>query len=110
MSQTQKQYNHDIDVMKAILVIGMIVDHAAILLADNHTRTITEEFKTLIALVSFSGFLFCFGYTTWLAYFSKAPTFQRVFPSAMRPLVAYYISAYFYGLFVERSYGSDTLV
>jgi hypothetical protein len=109
MQTTEQPYNHDIDVMKALLVIGMIVDHAVILLADNHVRTITEEFKTLIALVSFSGFLFCFGYTTWLAYFSKAPTLQRVLPSAIRPLVAYYISAYFYGLFVERTYGNSDL-
>lgn len=110
MIQAQKPYDHSIDVMKAILVIGMVVDHALILLADNPTRTMTDEFKKTIDLVSFSAFLFCFGYASWLAYFSKAPSLRRVLPSALRPLIAYFISAFFYTLFVERAYGSEDLL
>lgn len=106
MSQIQKYYNPDIDVMKAILVIGMIADHALMLLADEPTRRLTAEFKSTVDLVSFSGFLFSFGYVTWLSYVSKAATFNRVFSSILRPLIAYYISAFFYMLFVERSYES----
>ncbi len=110
MSQSQKHHSLEIDVMKALLAVGMILDHAIILLADKPARTLTTEFKNVIGLVSFSGFLFCFGYATWHAYFSKAPAFKRILPSALRPWIAYYISAYFYLLFIERSYGNADLL
>ncbi|MBV6396062.1 MAG: hypothetical protein HFACDABA_01650 [Anaerolineales bacterium] len=110
MTQTHKPYEHSLDVMKAILVIGMVVDHALMLLADGPTRALTDGFKKTIDLVSFSAFLFCFGGATWLAYFSKTPPARRILASALRPFIAYFISAFFYTLFVERAYGSEDLL
>jgi len=110
MIQPAKPYEHSLNVMKAILVIGMVVDHALMLLADGPTRAATDGFKKTIDLVSFSAFLFCFGHTTWLAYFSKTPPARRILSSALRPFIAYFISAVFYTLFVERAYGSEDLL
>jgi hypothetical protein len=110
MSETHNQHRLDIDVLKAILVIGMVLDHAVVLLGDKPTRVLLTEPKNIVTIVSFSGFLFCFGYTTWLAYFSTMPTIKRVFTTVLRILVVYYVSGYFYALFVERQYSTSDLL
>lgn len=104
-----KQHNLDIDVLKALLIIGMVLAHAIVILGDKNVRSISQDFKVTIFLVSYSGFLFCFGYTTWLSYFSKETSFKRILTSVVRIVIAYYISAYIYTLFVDRAYGNADL-
>ncbi|MBK8823284.1 MAG: hypothetical protein IPN58_11920 [Anaerolineales bacterium] len=110
MSQPKKQYSLDIDILKALLVLGMIIVHAISLLADAPTRELTEGFVVVIGLVSFSGFLFSFGYTTWLSYFSSDAPITRILPTVFRIIVTYYISAFIYILFVERAYSKADIL
>ncbi|MEW5939408.1 MAG: hypothetical protein AB1750_07095 [Chloroflexota bacterium] len=105
MSTPGKQHNLEIDASKGLFVVTMVLAHVIVLLSDQATRIFTAELKMAATLASFSGFLFCFGFATWHAYFSQAPSLKRVLPSAIRPWIAYYISSIFYLLFVERLYG-----
>jgi hypothetical protein len=107
MPKLQKQYSHDIDILKALLVLGMIIVHVISLLGDGATRELTEGFVVMIGVVSFSGFLFGFGYTTWLSYISTDSGFRRIFPTISRIIIAYYFSTFFYIMFVERAYGKS---
>jgi hypothetical protein len=100
----QKPRAREIDVLKAMLIVGMICAHTFALVAGTPARTASQDFRELINLVSFSGFLFCFGYAAQVAYFSEKPELTRIYRPAARTLSAYYISAFAYLFFVERNY------
>lgn len=80
--------------MKGALVIGMVLAHSLQLLSK--PRGIFAYFSTTINLITFSGFLLCFGYVFYLAYLSKP--FEQVSgkmaKTAGKSLVAYYISGF----------------
>jgi hypothetical protein len=59
MSTHASQRNRDIDLMKALLIIGMVISHTFTLEAGRDARQAAHAFNELINLVSFSGFLFC---------------------------------------------------
>lgn len=104
MKAANKPRQRALDVMKAILIIGMICAHTFALVAGTQARTASQDYRELINLVSFSGFLFCFGYAAQVAYFSGKPDLKRIYRPAVRTLSAYYISAFAYLFFVERNY------
>lgn len=81
-----------IDIMKGLLTIGMILAHVWQLLG-NGQQWVLNQFSLLINLVSFSGFLFCFGFAVWYAYFSKPNVpYKSMFKVIMKCYAAFVIS------------------
>jgi len=62
-----KQRSSEIDLTKGILTIGMVFAHVIQFLGDGQSRLLYSE-SLITVLVSFSGFLFCFGFASWIAY------------------------------------------
>ncbi len=66
----------------------------------------------LVDLVAFSGFLFCFGYSCYLAYFrpERPLAMRRIASTALKPLLAFLVSGLAYRLFIQhRSFDSMML-
>lgn len=82
------------DFFKALLVFGMILAHT-IQLAMHTENQVLLVFSRYINLVTFSGFLFSFGYVSRLAYLekSRAAIWRRLLRNFLATLLAYYISA-----------------
>lgn len=64
--------NIEIDITKGLLTIGMIFAHVVGLLYNQQSIPLIFLKHYIIDLVSFPGFLFCFGFTSWVAYYQKA--------------------------------------
>src|SRR3954463_4049261 len=89
---TQRKRDTQIDVLKGMLVCAMIISHMSGLWFVDIGRI----FSPLARLVTFSGFMFCFGLVTQMAYFSKSDLdFRRILPAIYRPLLAFYVCAVF---------------
>jgi hypothetical protein len=82
-----------LDIFKGLLVFGMILAHI-IQILGNRNDYLLSAISKYINLISFSGFLFAFGYANYFAYFSK--DFQvvkwRMFKTGLKILLAFYIS------------------
>lgn len=92
-----------LDTTKGILVLGMVLAHVIQFFAVDHT--IMTLFSTFANLVCFSGFLFCFGYASYLAYLRKENiSKQRMIKNSFRILACFYISGIYYRLFVNDSF------
>jgi hypothetical protein len=91
-----RQRDTGLDVFKAILVIGMIYAHV---LDIWRLSFMGSDFTSAVLnVVSFSGFLFCFGYAAQIAYFSEERlNYRRIFATIYRPLLAFYLV----GLYIE---------
>jgi hypothetical protein len=92
-----------LDTTKGIFVLVMVLVHVITFFAVDHT--IMTLFSTFASLACFSGFLFCFGYASYLAYLRKEniPK-QRMIKNSFKILVAFYISGISYRLFVNDSF------
>lgn len=92
-----------LDVFKGLLVFGMILAHI-IQLLGNKNDFLLKAISTYINLISFSGFLFAFGYANYFAYFSK--NFQsvkwRMFKTGLKILTAFYISGIAFRVIFEK--------
>ena len=93
-----------LDIMKSILVLGMIAAHVFQLCYVGGNRYIAL-FSLYINIITFSSFMFCFGCTSYLAYFknSRSETNCRLKRIFFRLLVSFYISGFAYLLFVNNS-------
>ena len=95
--------NAAIDRVKGLLTVGMVYAHTLAILglpgADIFSGVVG-----LIDLVAFSGFLFCFGYGCYLAYFRPAHPLpmRRIAATAIKPLVAFLLSGLAYRLFIQH--------
>lgn len=67
---------------------------------------ITKILVNLINLSTFSGFMFCFGYTNQIAYYRKEwkNSFGKMLKNVCRMLIAFYISGIAYVALVEERY------
>lgn len=92
-----------LDTTKGICVLVMVLAHVINFFAVDHT--IMTLFSTFAGLACFPGFLFCFGYASYLAYLRKEniPK-QRMIKNSFKILVAFYISGISYRLFVNDSF------
>lgn len=88
----------------------MIFDHILLVITIKEQRVPVWELKLIFDLVSYSGFLFCFGYATEIAYFAEIPNFRKVYLSAFRILVAFYISSVFALLFYTKQYDTADFI
>ncbi len=92
-----------IDYMKSFLVIGMIFGHTIQFLnarSGSMVNALLVGFSAYIDLITFPGFLFCFGYACYVAYLRKESKEARpkIFRTAIKILLAYYISAFAFKL------------
>lgn len=87
-----KQRNLEIDLTKGILTVGMVFSHTVQFLTNNPNK-ILIFISSLTDLVSFSGFLFCFGFAAWMAYL-QAPQrpWSRIFKTTLKFYIAFIIS------------------
>lgn len=93
----------EIDICKGILTVTMILCHC-IQFFGNETEGVQKILADVINLATFSGFLFCFGYVSDIAYYRKEwkESAGKMLKNAVRLLAAFYISGIAYVAFVEQ--------
>ncbi len=93
-----------IDILKGILTIQMILAHCIQFYVDMERDRAAFHVSEYINLTTFSGFFFCFGYASCLAYFNKEwrDAAGRLMKNALRLLMGFYLSSFCYVIFVER--------
>ena len=98
------EYAKRIDIFKGFLTVQMIFAHCIQFYTDLEKNTVALHLSEYINLTTFSGFLFCFGYASYLAYFRKErrEASRRLLGNAGKMLTAYYISCFCYAIFVEK--------
>ncbi len=97
-------YAKKIDIMKGILTLQMIFAHCIQFYTDLEKNTLALHISEYINLTTFSGFLFCFGYASYLSYFTKErrEASRRLFHNGWKLLAGYLISCFGYTIFVEK--------
>jgi len=99
-----------IDIKKGILVLGMLLAHC-IQFFYSGSNLLLKCISEYANLVTFSGFFFCFGYVSWLAYFKKENLpVEKMLKTAFKCYVAFVLSGVVFKLFVEREGFSYVLV
>lgn len=101
-----------IDLFKGLLVLGMVYCHTLQFFSDQQVYPDGQKWIDAINLITFSGFVFSFGYVSQLAYYSKS--FRQAAPrmgmTALKTLVAFYVSGTAYRLFIDgRVLGWDNI-
>lgn len=81
-----KKRSEEIDITKGLLTIGMVLAHAIQLLSSGQSRVL-NAMSLGANFVSFSGFMFCFGFASWAAYLSQP---RLPWPSILRTSVRCY--------------------
>lgn len=106
----KKERDRTIDIMKVLLVIGMILAHCIQLIGQ--PMFITNVLSILINLITFSGFLFCFGYAVSIAYLDKDKGIvtKKIIKNAIEILIAFYISGISYEIFMVKELGLEKLI
>jgi fucose 4-O-acetylase-like acetyltransferase len=98
-----KKRESAIDLFKGLLVLGMVYCHTLQFFSDPQVYPNGQPIIELINLITFSGFVFSFGYVSQLAYYSK--TFRQAAPrllsAALKALLAFYISGTAYRVFID---------
>lgn len=96
-----KKRDLSIDIFKAFLVIGMILCHSMQFFSKEDF--LTQILITFFNFITFPGFVFAFGYTSYLAYFSSEVEIakKKMLKNAVKILIAFYISGISYRVFVD---------
>jgi len=94
----------NIDLFKAILVLVMVLGHVFLLIAQ--TNSIFYWIGIYANLTCFSGFLFCFGYSTYVAYLTKDfdQVKNKLLKNIYKLIIVFYISGVTYDLLIEKNY------
>ncbi len=92
-----------LDVFKGLLLFGMILAHIIQILEITNNSLLNAVSK-YINLISFSGFLFAFGYGNYFAYFSKdfRSCKLRMLNTSFKILIAFYISGIAFRTLFEK--------
>ncbi|AOZ93660.1 hypothetical protein [Paenibacillus crassostreae] len=98
------QREREIDIFKGLLVLGMIYCHCLQFFSDQMIFPQGQQFIDVINLITFSGFVFSFGYVCQLAYYSKpfSRVWHRMLVTAIKTLLAFYISGTAFRLFIDK--------
>ena len=106
-----KVRNRGIDLFKGILIILMIVSHILQLLFFSHKELIYNKF---VNLITFSGFMFSFGYVTYFAYIStnidKLIFRKKMIKNFLKTIIAFYISSFVYRYFIDNYISIDVIL
>lgn len=102
--EVMKKRDIKIDLYKGLLVIGMIYCHVLQFFIDLGDNTIANYITWYINAITFSGFVFTFGYTSYIAYFSKSfkASYLRIMTSIGKLVIAFYISGISFRVLVEH--------
>ncbi|TJY41005.1 acyltransferase [Cohnella pontilimi] len=97
------QRERAIDFFKGLLVLGMIYCHTLQFFSDQQIYPIGQRWIDFINLITFSGFVFSFGYVSQLAYYAKPlrKAAPRMAMAAVKTLLAFYISGTAFRLFID---------
>ncbi|WP_138495274.1 acyltransferase family protein [Paenibacillus pinistramenti] len=99
----ERRRDRSIDLFKGLLVAGMVYCHCLQFFSDQQVYPAGQRWIDIINLITFSGFVFSFGYASQLAYYSKS--FRRAAPrmllTAFKMLVAFWLSGLAYRLFID---------
>lgn len=88
-----------IDILKGIFVVGMVWGHMMDMWST--TNGVAGNIYYTLSIVTFSGFLFCFGYGMQVSYSRGRLTLMQILSNAARILIAFYISGFAYELIVH---------
>lgn len=94
--------DRSVDYFKALLVIGMVYTHILQFFGD-YDRFPSIEYSTqFFNLITFSGFVFCFGYVNQLAYYRKSfsSVWKKMLITGLKTLIAFYISGLAFQVFI----------
>lgn len=93
-----------IDFVKILLVTGMVIAHSIQLLCNTNSR-FAPIISNYINLITFSGFMFCFGYAANIAYLkkSKNEVIHKLLKNFIKLLIIFYISGFGYEQFVSKN-------
>lgn len=92
----------EIDIQKGMLTVAMILCHC-IQFFGKEEYGLQKILVNLINISTFSGFMFCFGYTNQVAYYEKTwkSSCIKMLKNVFRILLAFYISGIAYVVLVE---------
>ena len=99
-----KQREIGIDVMKALLVLGMVYCHILQFFMDLGKQPLADHVTQYINVVTFSGFVFVFGYTGYMTYLSKSfkAIYMKLGINTMKMLFAFYLSGTAFRVLVDH--------
>lgn len=97
--------DYSIDIFKGLLVIGMVLVHIMQFFSDSMVSPSVTHVINYGNLITFSGFVFCFGYAVSISYLNKEfkDVWFKLLRNALKTLAAFYISGIAFKLFIGRS-------
>ncbi len=100
-----KTRDYKMDIYKGLLVFGMIYCHILQFFVDLGNNQGADYITWFINAITFSGFVFTFGYTSYIAYFSKEfkSVYQKMLLVSLKLLMAFYISGIAFRIFVTNN-------
>lgn len=106
----KKDRDRSIDMLKTLLVIGMILGHCIQLIGNS--SIITRCISDLINLITFSGFLFCFGYAVSITYLDKNKNIigKKLIKNCTELLIVFYLSGVGYTILVNKEFSISKLI
>ncbi len=94
--------NLEIDVIKGLLTLCMIFSHVVVLLHNHQNIMLLRINSYIIIVVAFSGFLFCFGFAAWVAYYQKVDIpWDKVIRTSLKCYCAFVISGVAWAVIVD---------
>ncbi|SEN60164.1 acyltransferase family protein [Paenibacillus sp. OV219] len=101
--QPARKRERAIDLFKGLLVLGMVYCHTLQFFSDQQIYPNGQRVIDVINLITFSGFVFSFGYVSQLAYYTKSfrQAAPRMLVAAVKTLGAFYVSGLAYRLFID---------
>jgi len=106
----KKERNYSIDLMKTILVLGMILSHTldSLIIEQN---TITIILRNYFNLVSFSGFMFIFGYNAYNSYIiNENNKIKNLLKNILKILIIFWISGFLFDYFALKNHDINNYV
>ncbi|MCM8709683.1 hypothetical protein M2651_01440 [Clostridium sp. SYSU_GA19001] len=96
---------YSIDIFKGFLVMGMVLVHVMQFFSDGMIYPIIDYFINYGNIITFSGFVFCFGYAVQISYMNKDFKFiwKKLLINILKTLIAFYISGITFKLFIDKS-------
>lgn len=98
-----QERDNGIDIFKGLLVTGMVYAHVLQFFCDFGLYPGARSVSDFINVITFSGFVFSFGYVSQIAYYSKPfkAVYHKMLITALKTLGAFYISGLYFRLFMD---------
>jgi fucose 4-O-acetylase-like acetyltransferase len=98
------QRDLSIDIFKGLLVVGMVYAHVLQFFGDFRAYPMEVGLSDFFNLITFSGFVFSFGFVSQIAYYRKSfrEVYVRMVTTSFKLLIAFYISGVFFRMFIDN--------